>query len=77
MLFERLRAVLQQELAAEPEPLTRQLYRELLASSAQNAGRPSSTTRRAPQTCRPGSLRWWVAAGNSTRPLEYSPTHGC
>ena len=38
VLFERLRTVLQQELATEPEPLTRQLYRELLASSAQNAG---------------------------------------
>jgi predicted ATPase/DNA-binding SARP family transcriptional activator len=38
VLFERLRTVLQQELAAEPEPQTRQLYRELLASSTQDAG---------------------------------------
>jgi predicted ATPase/DNA-binding SARP family transcriptional activator len=43
MLFERLRAVLQQELAADPEPQTRQVYRELLASSAQNTG-PSRAT---------------------------------
>ena len=38
VLFERLRAVLQQELAAEPEPATRQLYRELLADGGQDAG---------------------------------------
>jgi predicted ATPase/DNA-binding SARP family transcriptional activator len=38
MLFERLRAVLQQELAAEPEPQTRQLYRHLLASSRPDSG---------------------------------------
>ncbi len=30
VMFERLRAVLQQELAADPEPQTRQLYRDLL-----------------------------------------------
>ena len=43
MLFQRLRTVLQQELAAEPEPRTRQLYRELLASSAQNTSPPRAT----------------------------------
>jgi predicted ATPase/DNA-binding SARP family transcriptional activator len=43
MLFERLRTVLQQELAAEPEPRTRHLYRELLASHAQNTSPPRAT----------------------------------
>jgi predicted ATPase/DNA-binding SARP family transcriptional activator len=38
VLFEHLRTVLQQELATEPEPATRQLYRELLADGARNAG---------------------------------------
>ena len=38
VLFERLRPILPGKTATEPEPLTRQLYRELLASSAQNAG---------------------------------------
>ena len=38
VLFERLRTVLQQELAAEPEPATRQLYRELLADGGRDAG---------------------------------------
>ena len=38
VMFERLRAVLQQELAADPEPQTRQLYRDLLASSRQDSG---------------------------------------
>ena len=38
VLFERLRTMLQTELAAEPEARTRQLYRDLLASSAQDAG---------------------------------------
>ncbi len=42
--FERLRTVLQQELGAEPEALTRQLYRQLLSSGVQNAG--SSQLRR-------------------------------
>ncbi len=51
MLFERLRAVLQQELAAEPELQTRQLYRDLLASS-RRAVRPNRRAGRAPRTCR-------------------------
>jgi predicted ATPase len=38
VLFERLRTVLQQELAAEPEPATRQLYRELLADGGRDTG---------------------------------------
>ena len=38
VMFERLRTVLQQELAAEPEPQTRQLYRDLLASGRQDSG---------------------------------------
>ena len=38
VMFERLRTVLQQELAAEPEPATRQLYRELLADGGQDTG---------------------------------------
>ena len=44
VLFERLRTVLQEELGAEPEALTRQLYRQLLSSGVQNAG--SSQIRR-------------------------------
>jgi predicted ATPase/DNA-binding SARP family transcriptional activator len=38
VLFEQLRTLLQQELAAEPEPATRQLYRELLADGGRDAG---------------------------------------
>ena len=44
VLFERLRTVLRQELGAEPEALTRELYRQLLSSGGQNAG-PSQPKR--------------------------------
>ena len=46
VLFERLRTMLQKELAAEPEARTRQLYRDLLASSAHDAGSAHPHARR-------------------------------
>ena len=57
VMFERLRAVLQQELAADPEPQTRQLYRDLLASSRQDSG--SAHLRSPPRAMKlpPGSPR--------------------
>lgn len=55
VLFERLRAALQQELAAEPDSQTRQLYRDLLASRARDAGIPA-VARAAPDATLPARV---------------------
>ena len=58
VLFERLRTVLQQELAAEPGAGNPSAVPGTFGrAAARTPGRPISTTRRARRTCRRGSLR--------------------
>jgi hypothetical protein len=70
-VFDRLREALAEEYAADPEPATRRLYRDLLTRGAEPdtpAAAGAAATGRAATACRPARPTAWGTARGRSRP---------